>query len=348
VIVATVDFEYVPLSKHGTASFAHRWVDGSFVLIHSSYWWWGTEVSSDITADTTWTTSGNPYYVTTDITIESGVSLTIESGTDIRFRKITDNYIGIDVYGSLICQGASFTTSCDFENYDRSQDYGDWKGIWVMEDGGCSVENSLLEYANWGIYVLSDIGTNISGCMIRKCSDGIRLREPGTHTLEDNIISNCSYAIMCNDQTSATSITGNSISFDPSYYEYGSYGIYCWSSSPVISSNTISGNFYYGIRCYNNSSPDINSNTISGNYTGIYCMSGSSPTIHNNNIAGNYYGLTNNDSMIIIDAENNWWGDASGPYHPTLNPGGLGDEVSDDVDFDPWLTSVVTVSLFGI
>jgi hypothetical protein len=77
-------------------------------------------------------------------------------------------------------------------------------------------------------------------------------------------------------------------------------------------------------------------------------MNGSSPIIHNNNIAGNYYGLTNNDSMIIIDAENNWWGDASGPYHPTLNPGGLGDEVSDDVDFDPWLTSVVTVSLFGI
>jgi uncharacterized repeat protein (TIGR01451 family) len=32
----------------------------------------------------------------------------------------------------------------------------------------------------------------------------------------------------------------------------------------------------------------------------------------------------------------NWWGDASGPYHPTLNPGGLGEDVSDRVLFDPW------------
>ncbi len=38
----------------------------------------------------------------------------------------------------------------------------------------------------------------------------------------------------------------------------------------------------------------------------------------------------------ILDARGNWWGDATGPYHPTLNPGGLGYPVSDDVLFDPW------------
>ena len=37
-----------------------------------------------------------------------------------------------------------------------------------------------------------------------------------------------------------------------------------------------------------------------------------------------------------IDATRNWWGDASGPYHETLNPGGQGDPVSDYVDFIPW------------
>jgi hypothetical protein len=41
----------------------------------------------------------------------------------------------------------------------------------------------------------------------------------------------------------------------------------------------------------------------------------------------------------IIDAEHNWWGHSSGPYHPDSNPGGLGDTVSDYVDFIPWLTS---------
>ena len=38
----------------------------------------------------------------------------------------------------------------------------------------------------------------------------------------------------------------------------------------------------------------------------------------------------------VVDARNNWWGDPSGPFHPTTNPNGLGDRVSDKVLFDPW------------
>ncbi|MBI5060150.1 T9SS type A sorting domain-containing protein [candidate division KSB1 bacterium] len=37
-----------------------------------------------------------------------------------------------------------------------------------------------------------------------------------------------------------------------------------------------------------------------------------------------------------IDARWNYWGDSTGPFHPDLNPGGLGDEVSDFVLFEPW------------
>ncbi|MCC6477321.1 T9SS type A sorting domain-containing protein [bacterium] len=41
-----------------------------------------------------------------------------------------------------------------------------------------------------------------------------------------------------------------------------------------------------------------------------------------------------------IHAENNWWGDVSGPYHSALNPNGLGDTLGYGlVDFVPWLTS---------
>ncbi|MBP9074663.1 MAG: Ig-like domain-containing protein [Caldilineaceae bacterium] len=39
----------------------------------------------------------------------------------------------------------------------------------------------------------------------------------------------------------------------------------------------------------------------------------------------------------LLDARNNWWGDASGPYHPTLNPSGLGDNVGDNITVYPWL-----------
>ncbi|HEX3131762.1 MAG TPA: right-handed parallel beta-helix repeat-containing protein, partial [Thermoanaerobaculia bacterium] len=49
-------------------------------------------------------------------------------------------------------------------------------------------------------------------------------------------------------------------------------------------------------------------------------------------------GLTHAGSGIL-DARNNWWGAPSGPFHPTLNPAGQGNRVSDNVLFDPWLTS---------
>ena len=45
-----------------------------------------------------------------------------------------------------------------------------------------------------------------------------------------------------------------------------------------------------------------------------------------------------NQLTTTADAENNYWGDPSGPYHPTTNPNGKGDAVSDYVDYDPWLS----------
>jgi hypothetical protein len=54
--------------------------------------------------------------------------------------------------------------------------------------------------------------------------------------------------------------------------------------------------------------------------------------------ASTAYGI-NNPTAVLLNAQNNWWGDASGPYHPTLNLGGLGDRVSDNVTFTPWLTA---------
>lgn len=43
----------------------------------------------------------------------------------------------------------------------------------------------------------------------------------------------------------------------------------------------------------------------------------------------------------LVHAEYNYWGHASGPFHPVLNPLGQGDEVGDNVDFDPWYTDTL-------
>jgi hypothetical protein len=50
------------------------------------------------------------------------------------------------------------------------------------------------------------------------------------------------------------------------------------------------------------------------------------------------YGI-NNTSSETLDAIFNWWGDATGPFHPLSNAGGLGNQVSDNVAFDPWLAT---------
>ena len=43
------------------------------------------------------------------------------------------------------------------------------------------------------------------------------------------------------------------------------------------------------------------------------------------------------EGPTILDAEYNWWGNASGPKHPD-NPNGTGDAITGEVDFTPWLT----------
>jgi hypothetical protein len=59
-------------------------------------------------------------------------------------------------------------------------------------------------------------------------------------------------------------------------------------------------------------------------------------TVNSNNIYNNTpYGMTN-EAAATVNAENNWWGDASGP-----GPTGSGNPVSGNVDFDPWLLAKV-------
>jgi uncharacterized repeat protein (TIGR01451 family) len=89
-----------------------------------------------------------------------------------------------------------------------------------------------------------------------------------------------------------------------------------------------------------NASPTISYTRLVTNYQGIEALDSSRPTLVCNDIYDNTdCGLLNRTPATMINAESHWWGDASGPYHPTLNPSGTGDRVSDGVDFHPWRTT---------
>ena len=101
---------------------------------------------------------------------------------------------------------------------------------------------------------------------------------------------------------------------------------------------------------------DLSGEIITGHDYGAYIgdygstsTSNYSVAINDSSISGNTsYGIENAVSTLLIDADDNWWGDASGPYHPTLNPTGNGNQVSDYVDFDPYLLSDPTINILKL
>ena len=204
---------------------------------------------------------GLNYIVATTLTINSGGSLTIDPGVEVRF----DSNRYISVSGTLNASGAS-------------------DNLIIFTRNGDNVK--------WG---------------------GLRFQTGSSGTIA-----------YCN-------------------VEYGTYGVYAYSSSPTISSCVLAKNDT-AVFCTNTASPQISNCDISGNGYGVHSRYASSPVIsgssgNKNTISDNrQYGVYNADSTVIIDAEYNYWGDLSGPTH-SGNLGGKGDWVSDDVDYDPFETT---------
>jgi hypothetical protein len=118
------------------------------------------------------------------------------------------------------------------------------------------------------------------------------------------------------------------------YAGYGQSAIYLNNASPRIQNTTVrysknSGVYGSGSGC---ASAEINCNTFSSNKNGIYWMVSPPPEMHGNNFSGNTdYGIYYSGSATL-NAEDNWWGDASG-----ANTGG--DATYGNVDADPWSTT---------
>jgi hypothetical protein len=78
-------------------------------------------------------------------------------------------------------------------------------------------------------------------------------------------------------------------------------------------------------------------NDIFSNTTGIRTLGAISEiNIISNGIYWNTnYGIIN-ENTSTLNAENNFWGSNTGPYHSISNPSGTGNAVSNNVDFDPY------------
>ena len=106
-----------------------------------------------------------------------------------------------------------------------------------------------------------------------------------------------------------------------------------YSSSPSI--------YNRGGITMDNASPTVTNTLFESDYFGIVGRNTSLPHITNCDFIDSDpsgYAIWNETGVVTIVAEDCWWNDVSGPYHPTLNPGGEGERVSNNVDFDPWIS----------
>ncbi len=121
---------------------------------------------------------------------------------------------------------------------------------------------------------------------------------------------------------------GNSSLMANGKIEYNSMGIILFNNSVnnEIHSNDIENNSI-GIRIYDSTN-------------GIDSALGNQITYNNivsNSQYGIAYGLGGSPSTVVA-AQQNWWGSGLGPYNPGLNPSGIGDTVTNNVNFSDWLT----------
>jgi len=136
-----------------------------------------TEVNSTvgnsvIATDTTWTLADAPYYVTTDMSIQSGATLTIEAGVVVKFSPGVDLFVNSG--GQLVTVGnipepqqvlfTSYrddTVNGDSDALVATPAAGDWGGVDYQSGSSGSLLNTFVRYAGDGI-AIGSVSMNLS------------------------------------------------------------------------------------------------------------------------------------------------------------------------------------------
>jgi len=227
-------------------------------------------------------------------------------------------------------------------------------GILIGYSSDIIIRNNTCSSNNLGMYIYSS-----SDCTVvnNTCNNGANFYIELTH--------NCTFTFnSCNDDSGFYVRSSNDCLFSNNICKNGGSGLEFSSSSQcVIMNNTFEGN-WCGIRFYNSDHCLVENNTVRSNSDeGIHLQRSSYNTFVNNSLSGNKVGIfvfydsrgnIANDNTIVnnteygiqvhfnydysINAARNNWGITSGPFHPTKNSRGGGDNVSSHVIFSPWMT----------
>ena len=318
-----------------------------------------TNVSGPISTNTTWTLAGTPYIVTGSILVNSGATLTIEPGVEVKFND--EKAMQID--GELIGQGTSDNPITFTSNVGANP--GDWGYILftdtsvdaVYDAGGEYVSGSIIQYAvieYGGGASVSDNGALridasspfIDHTTIRNsASNGIRVFNDGAPKMTYNTITGNAGQGISITSNGSVEITYSTISNNND----GGIDIHVSPGAVMISGNTITGNSasYGGGIQASGGTVTISNNTITGNSAsvsggGIYKEWGVvTVTISDNIITGNsastgggicaYYGPVTITGNIITGNTSSNGGGIWTQYTPvTINHNVIADNSASD------------------
>ncbi|MCK4613682.1 MAG: right-handed parallel beta-helix repeat-containing protein [Thermoplasmata archaeon] len=258
--------------------------------------------------------------------------------------------------------GISVTDSNAIKILNNSCELNDYYGIYISSEN-ITIENNNCSFNQWyGIYLRYRSKNNIltnNTCNSNRFS-GIHLYYSNHNMLLNNICNKngregINFLNSCNNTIASNKCNLNNegiylrISEDNKIINNTCIDN-SWINIEILHSsdnNTISNNLCSyarnGIDVYESYNNLITNNTIFENDLGIrlkgYLRYSKFNTVHHNTIFGNIkYGIdaSENDENRV-DAILNWWGASSGPYHMDDNPGGSGDNITDYIDFHPWL-----------
>ena len=218
-----------------------------------------TNVSGFISANTTWSTGGNPYHVIGNTLVVNGVTLTIEPGVVVKFD--TGKVLQID--GELIAIG-TVVNRITFTSNESIPHAGDWGKIHFSDTCVDAVFDALGHY--------------VSGSIMKYCDV---LYGGGIGFGAIHIINSSPYFSQCNIMNSSTA------------------GIYSTESSYIIDSSLISYCADYGLSYNGYSilqNIRILSDTISYNSNGGVGLPGIHNAIIKNNF---FIGNNNRSAFII-------------------------------------------------
>lgn len=255
-------------------------------------------------------------------------------------------------------------------------------GIKIQTNSNHNVlRNNTCLYNGDGIYLSDAHYNNITGNILSNSTlrNGIMLRLSENNIVSDNIIEyNPDHGLDLDFLNFNNTLENNNCS-----YNINGIALRLGSHHNKIVNNTCTSNERSGIEIEHSDYNEITHNTLSMNSNGINIMlidsnpdnewnsiaqwdfamekfkelveervargikieseDSAGNEIHWNIIEGNSDFGINIEIPPDIDATNNWWGDASGPFHSQENPDGRGDEIYERdegiVLFEPWLES---------